>query len=72
MMIEAVQDRLLRRRDLQTLFGVDTSTLRRWESWGILRPLWLGPRTIRYRQSDVEAALCQAAERGGQGGEARA
>ena len=70
-MVEAVQDRLLKRRDLQTLFGVDTSTLRRWESWGILRPLRLGPRTIRYRQSDVQAALRLAAERGVKGGEAR-
>ena len=71
-MVEAVRDRLLKRRDLQTLFGVDTSTLRRWESWGILRPLRLGPRTIRYLLSDVEAALRQAAERGGKGGEAGA
>ena len=71
-MVEVVQDRLLKRSDLQALFAVDTSTLRRWESWGILRPLRLGPRTIRYRQSDVEAALRLAAERGCQGGEARA
>ncbi len=71
-MVEAVQDRLLKRRDLERLFGVDVSTIRRWEDWGILRPLRFGPRTVRYRQSDVQAALRLAAERGGKGGEAGA
>lgn len=58
-------DRLLSREDLRELFGVDTSTLRRWETWGLLRPLRLGHRTIRYRQRDVEEALRRAEEEGG-------
>ena len=55
-----VPDQLLRRRDLKRLLDVDVSTIRRWEEWGILRPLRFGPRTIRYRRADVEEALRQA------------
>lgn len=54
-------DPLLTRKDLRTLFRVDTSTLRRWEQWGLLKPLRLGHRTIRYLRSDVERAIQQSA-----------
>ena len=61
-------DRLLSRKDLKDIFQVDTSTLRRWEMWGLLRPLRLGHRTIRYRLRDVERAIREAEEGGGAGG----
>lgn len=56
-----VQDPLLTRKDLRILFRVDVSTLRRWEQWGLLKPLRLGHRTIRYLRSDVERAIQQSA-----------
>ena len=65
-------DRLLSRKDLQEIFGVDVSTLRRWEDWGVLRPLKLGHRTIRYRLCDVERAIREAEEGGGARGGADA
>ena len=61
-------DRLLSRKDLKDIFQVDTSTLRRWEMWGLLRPLRMGHRTIRYRLRDVEQAIKEAEEGGGAGG----
>ena len=66
----APMDRLLSRKDLQEIFAVDVSTLRRWEDWGILRPLRIGHRTVRYRQSDVEAAIraAEVADGSGDGG----
>jgi len=34
-------------------------TIERWRRTGVIPYLWLGPRTIRYRWSDVVAALEQ-------------
>ena len=65
---DAGMDRLLSRKDLQEIFCVDVSTLRRWEAWGVLRPLRIGHRTVRYRQSDVEAAIRESEGGGGAGG----
>jgi len=49
------QDRLLSRKELSERFGVSIKTLKRREKDGILRPLSLGARTVRYRLSEILA-----------------
>lgn len=52
--VEAV-DRLLNDKQVQDLTGIPTGTLRWWRHQGDQGPIWfrLGPRAIRYKQSDV-------------------
>ena len=51
-------DRLLRIREVANLFGVDITTIRRWEKAGHLHSVRVGPRGHRhFRQSDVTRLL---------------
>lgn len=48
-------DRLISRKELAERFNLSIKTLKRREKAGLLRPLTLGPRTVRYRLSDILA-----------------
>jgi excisionase family DNA binding protein len=51
-------DRLLGIREVAELFGVDITTVRRWEQAGHLRAVRVGPRGHRhFRQSDLDQLL---------------
>lgn len=54
-------DKLLTRQQVSKIFGVNVSTLHRWESKGILIPIRLG-RKVRYRNSDVEELIKKRGE----------
>jgi predicted DNA-binding transcriptional regulator AlpA len=49
------QERQLSRKELSERWGLSVKTLKRREKEGILRPLSLGARTVRYRLSEILA-----------------
>jgi excisionase family DNA binding protein len=56
-------DPLLGIRDVANLFGVDISTIRRWEHAGYLRSIRVGQRGHRrYHAADIQALLESRAE----------
>jgi len=56
-------DRLLGIREVADLFGVDISTIRRWEHAGYLRSVRVGERGHRrYHAADIEHLLESRAE----------
>lgn len=50
-------ERMMSPDEVARVLNVTTRTLRRWNAEGILKGVRLGKRVVRYRQSDVEAAL---------------
>ncbi len=50
-------DELLTPRDVAELFGVDTSTIKRWAQQGQLRAVETPGGHRRYRRKDIEDAL---------------
>lgn len=53
-------DRLLSIREVAELFGVDISTVRRWDEAGHLRSVRVGERGHRrFRQADISRLLDQ-------------
>jgi len=48
-------ENLLSRRQVAKRWGVSGATVRRREKSGMLHPIVLGPRLIRYRLSEIEA-----------------
>ena len=52
-------DRYLRRSEVEARLGVTRSTLYRWmrDGEGFPEPIQLGPRAVRWRESEVEAFL---------------
>jgi excisionase family DNA binding protein len=52
-----IYDRMMLPDEVAQLFNVTTRTLRRWNVEGVLKGVRLGPRVVRYRRSDVEAAM---------------
>lgn len=56
-------ERLLSRKQLARRWDKSIKTLKRWEKAGKLRPFTLGPRTVRYRLSDILAFEADAAAR---------
>ena len=53
-------DRLLSIREVAELFGVDISTVRRWDEAGHLRSVRVGERGHRrFRQTDIRRLLDQ-------------
>jgi len=51
-------DRLIGIRDVAVLFGVDISTVRRWEVAGHLHSVRVGPRGHRrFRQKEIQLLL---------------
>lgn len=48
-------DRQLSRKELSARWSLSIKTLKRREKEGILRPLSLGARTVRYRLSEILA-----------------
>jgi predicted DNA-binding transcriptional regulator AlpA len=57
------QERQLSRKELSERWGLSVKTLKRREKEGILRPLSLGARTVRYRLSEILAIEEDAAAR---------
>ena len=56
-------DRLLGIREVADLFGVDISTIRRWEQAGYLRSVRIGQRGHRrYHAVDIQELLESRAE----------
>jgi excisionase family DNA binding protein len=56
-------DRLLGIREVANLFGVDISTIRRWEQAGYLRSVRVGQRGHRrYHAADIQELLESRAE----------
>ena len=56
-------DRLLGIREVAELFGVDISTVRRWDDAGHLRSVRMGQRGHRrFRQQDIRRLLEQRAK----------
>ena len=49
------QERQLSRKELSARWNLSIKTLKRREKEGILRPLSLGARTVRYRLSEILA-----------------
>ena len=49
------QEKLLSRSHVAKRWGVCGATVRRREKSGLLHPIVLGPRLIRYRLSEIEA-----------------
>ncbi len=48
---------LLSRKAVAALIGVSTMTLKRWEKRGMLHPLKLSERLVRYRPEEIEKFL---------------
>ena len=46
-------EKLLSRDQLAERWGKSTRTIKRWDEEGRIKALALGPRTIRYRLSDI-------------------
>ena len=44
---------LLNRREVAELLGIDKLTVRRWGERGIITPIKLSERTIRYRSDEI-------------------
>jgi len=61
--ISTQQERFLSRTELGQRWNKSIKTLIRWEKAGKLRPLTLGPRTVRYRLSEILAIEEDAAAR---------
>ena len=51
----AIGDRLLHRKELGERWSCSGETLKRYEKRGLLKPIKLAPRMVRYRLSDVIA-----------------
>jgi predicted DNA-binding transcriptional regulator AlpA len=51
--IQQEQDQLISRRDLAARWNLSIKTIHRREKEGILCPLFLGERTVRYRLSEI-------------------
>ncbi len=50
-----VEERLLHRKELGKRWSCSGETLKRYEKRGLLKPIKLAPRMLRYRLSDVIA-----------------
>ena len=48
---------LLTRKQVAELLEISITTLKRWEKKGLLRPVHIGPKLIRYRAVDVAALI---------------
>ncbi len=56
-------DDLIEQADIQRIFGVCRTTVWRWQSSGLLEPLELTARFVRYRVGDVKKAIREAPKR---------
>ena len=48
-------EKFVSKEDVAKTFGVSEKTIQRWTAAGWLRPARIGHRTVRYRESDLEA-----------------
>jgi len=55
--IETAPQGLLSRKQVANLFGVCKETIRRWEKDGLLKPVVINPRVLRYYVSDVNTLM---------------
>lgn len=53
---------LISRKIAAEKIGVSTETLKRWEKRGLLRPIVFNTRLIRYRRTDIDRLVEQAAK----------
>jgi predicted site-specific integrase-resolvase len=51
------EDRLLSRKQIAEIYGVTAQTVYIWDRKGILKGVRVGRRGIRYKMSEVRAAL---------------
>ena len=59
-------EKFVSKEEVAKTFGVSEKTVQRWTAAGLLRPARIGARTVRYRESDLEALFEQfAAEKAG-------
>lgn len=56
-------ERLLTAEEIAEAMQVSIKTVRAWTRKGLLRAQFAGKRTVRYRQSDVDAFLSQRAQK---------
>jgi len=61
--IHPIEERQLSRKELSERWNLSVKTIKRREKEGILRPLSLGARTVRYRLSEILAIEEDAAAR---------
>lgn len=50
----------LSRSQVATRFGVCTKTIKRWENSGLLTPIVVNSRVVRYQASEVEQLVANA------------
>lgn len=50
-------DDLMSRQQVAELFGLNVMTIYKWARKGLLTPIKIGPKTVRFRRSDVEALM---------------
>jgi predicted site-specific integrase-resolvase len=51
------EDRLLSRKQIAEMYGVTPHTAYVWDRQGVLKGIRVGKRAVRYRMSEVRAAL---------------
>ncbi len=61
--MDARADRLFTRGEVAGRFGVSVETVRRWSRAGLLCPVAVGRRAIRYREADVARLLASGVTR---------
>jgi len=49
------------RNQVAATAGVSIATLKRWEKQGLLSPIRIGPKLIRYSESNIRALLTKTA-----------
>lgn len=52
---------LLTKAEAARMLLVSERTLERWNKSGILRPVYFGRRSVRYRRDDIEAFIARGA-----------
>jgi excisionase family DNA binding protein len=55
-------ERFVKRQELAERFQISFETIRRWSRRGILKPVRIGPKAIRFRESDIERLIRQSAK----------
>ncbi|GAA5137059.1 hypothetical protein GCM10023213_13190 [Prosthecobacter algae] len=56
-----IESLLLSRKDVSRIMCVSNMTVKRLQGRGLLTPIYLGPRLIRYRSEDVADLISKSA-----------
>ena len=60
-----IEDELLNPKQLGDMLGVSRKSIRRYELAGLLNPIKLNKRVIRYASSDIQKMLSKFKQAGG-------